>query len=85
MLDIDNKDRKIAKRFSSLSEIGEGFVARGINNQETWNLDINFVVALIQFGNLLKELVLREEGSSDLLGDAALLSVLDLGVSDLVK
>lgn len=59
-------------------------MARGVDDQQSWNVDWYFIEGFA-FLYLFDELFRREEGGTDLLGDAAGLALLDVGVADLVE
>lgn len=59
-------------------------MARGVDDQQSWNVDWYFIKRLAFF-NLFDELFRREESSTNLLGDTTSLALLDVGVADLVE
>ena len=59
-------------------------MARGVDDQQSWNVDWYFIEGFA-FLYLFDELFRREEGGTDLLGDAAGLALLDVAVADLVE
>lgn len=61
MLNIYNQNGEIAERFASLSKIGERFVTWCIDNEKSWDLNIDLVVGFFELSCFFLKLVLREE------------------------
>lgn len=42
--DVDNQDSNVTQRTSTGSQVGERLVTRGVNNQQTRNLEVEFAI-----------------------------------------
>ena len=60
-------------------------MSRSVYDEEAWEFHFYIESLLVQFGHFLLELCSREKRGSDLLGDSALLSILDFGLSDVIE
>jgi len=84
VLKVDDQDGDIAQAGPPRSQIAETLVAGSVDDEQAGHVDVHFVEALA-LADFRDELVLREEGGTDLLGDTACLALLHVGVPDLVE
>lgn len=82
--DINDKDSHVTKGGTSRTQIGERLVTWCINDEEAWNLQVELfaVFHLVEMG---EQVLFWEIGGTDLLGDTASLTGLDVGASQLIQ
>lgn len=84
MHNIYNQNSHIAQGTSSVSQIGETFVPRSVNNQKSRDIHIDWV-RVGKFLHFRDDTILREESSPDLLGNTSSFALLHIGVSDTIE
>mmetsp|Transcript_8684 Transcript_8684/g.35428 ORF Transcript_8684/g.35428 Transcript_8684/m.35428 type:complete len:639 (-) Transcript_8684:227-2143(-) len=82
MHDVHHQHGDVTQAAAARAQVREAFVAGRVDDQQARNLER---FALEAIGGLLLERLMRHEGSADLLGDSARLTVLHVGVADLVE
>ncbi|KAI6776081.1 hypothetical protein HG530_000026 [Fusarium avenaceum] len=82
--DIDDQNGNVTERGSTRSEVREGLVTRGIDNEKTRNLEVELAIG-VDNRRLLSNGLNREVCGTDLLCNTTSFAFLDVGLSDLVQ
>lgn len=82
--DIDDENGDVTERRATGTQVGEGLVPWGIDNEQTRGLELHLVLRVNHSG-LLSDCFDREVCSTDLLGDTTRFTFLNIGLTNLIQ
>mmetsp|Transcript_39728 Transcript_39728/g.105176 ORF Transcript_39728/g.105176 Transcript_39728/m.105176 type:complete len:521 (-) Transcript_39728:1181-2743(-) len=80
--DVNDQNRDVAQGGASVAKVGEGFVSRCIDDEQTRNLNVEI---FFDFRGLLSQSQIWEKRGTDLLRDATCFSVLNVRTTNFVQ
>ncbi len=84
MHNINDQNSHITQTAAPAPQIAETFMARSINDQQSWHLHLHRI-EILDFLNFRFDFISREKSGSDLLCDSSSFAFLNVRVSDSVQ
>lgn len=84
MHNIDDQDGNVTERASTRTKVSEGFVSRSVDYKKARNL-VFLRTVLVQNRSFGHDSIYRKVRSTDLLGNTSSFTLLNVGLTDLMK
>lgn len=86
MHEIDDENGDITQVATATSQVGERLVTGRIDEEDTVRLHLQLATEMLtQFGRLLDQVLTRQEGSTNLLGDTTGFTSLDIRLTNTIE